>query len=393
MPSAGAETTPQFPDDAAMPDPDTPASYREVKYEYSLNLPPILAHLGASLLVSTYQAGKLVVVGLHQGALALTFHNFEQAMGVAVRPDRIAVGARGQIWSLRGAPDIAPRIGPGRPHDGCYLARSSWVTGEIQCHEMAWASEELWVANTLFSCLCTLDERYSFVPRWRPPFVSTLAPEDRCHLNGLALVEGRPKYVTAFAETDTPRGWRPTKATAGCLIDVPTGATVARGFAMPHSPRAYRGRTWLLDSGTGRLVTVDLANGGVETVADLPGFTRGLAFHGSLAFVGLSRIRETSTFGGVPIAARRDQLKCGVGVVELGTGRVVALLEFQSGVEEIFDVQVLPGVRFPAISGPRPAREGGQPVWVVPDPGAEIGGIAGEKWAGGPGRKEVVTAR
>src|SRR5262245_46588955 len=110
MTAAGVETTPQVPDEAAMPDPDAAASYREVRYEYSLNLPPILAHLGASLLVSTYQAGKLVVVAVHQGALALSFHNFEQAMGLAVRPDRIAVGARGQIWSLRGAPDIAPRI-------------------------------------------------------------------------------------------------------------------------------------------------------------------------------------------------------------------------------------------------------------------------------------------
>jgi uncharacterized protein (TIGR03032 family) len=205
------------------------------------------------------------------------------------------------------------------------------------------------------------------VPLWRPPFISALAAEDRCHLNGLAMSEGQPLYVTALAETDTPAGWRPNKATSGCLIHVPTGKTVARGFAMPHSPRVHRGRVWLLDSGTGRLVTIDPGTGGVETVIELPGYTRGLAFQESFAFVGLSRMRETSTFGGMPIAERREELKCGVGIVDLGGGGLVAHLEFLSGVEEIFAVQVLPEVRCPAISGPYPALDGVPTIWSAPD--------------------------
>ena len=163
-------------------------------------------------------------------------------------------------------------------------------------------------------------------------------------------------------------GWRPGKATGGCLIDVPSGATVARGLAMPHSPRVHQGRIWLLDSGRGRLVTVDPKTGSAEVVCELPGYARGLAMVGPLAFVGLSKIRETSTFGGVPVADRRDKLKCGVAVVELGSGRQVSLLEFHSGVEEIFDVQLLNGVRNPVISGPYPGREGNQVIWLVPQP-------------------------
>jgi uncharacterized protein (TIGR03032 family) len=377
---------------AALPSTDPRTAQREVRYEYSRNFSAILTHLGASPLVSTYQAGKLVVVGVHQGALALSFHNFEQAMGVAVRPDRIAVGARNQVWFLRGAPDLAPRVEPAGRHDGCFLARSSHVTGDIHGHELAWAGDELWVVNTLFSCLCTLHEAYSFVPRWRPPFVTALAAEDRCHLNGLALVDGRPKYVTALAETDTPQGWRPNKASSGCLIDVPGNAIVARGFAMPHSPRVYQGRVWLLDSGTGRLVVVDPATGSAEAVAELPGYTRGLAFQGSFAFVGLSKIRETSTFGGVPIAARRDQLKCGVGVVKLGTGRNIAHLEFQSGVEEIFDVQVLPGMRFPVVCGPFAAQDGQQPIWIAPEPRPIDAVARGERGTWGAGKEEGPAA-
>jgi uncharacterized protein (TIGR03032 family) len=353
------------------PDHGPAPSHREVHYEYSTTLVPLLKNLRASVLVSTYQAGKVVVMGVDEnGSLALSFHNFERAMGLAVRPDRIAVGTLNQIWFLRANPVIAPRLGvPGR-HDVCFLARSSHMTGDIQVHEMAWVGEDLWMVNTLFSCLCTLHECHSFEPRWRPPFITALAPEDRCHLNGLALENGQLKYVTAMAETDTPRGWRPDKASAGCLIEVHSGQTVARGFAMPHSPRVHQGRVWLLDSGKGRLVVVDPSSGKIDVVAEQPGYARGLALYESYAFVGQSKIRETSTFGGVPIAERRESLRCGVGVVELMTGRHVAHLEFTTGVDEIFDVQVLPGVRLPAVSGPFAGLDGMQPIWTVPDPRA-----------------------
>jgi uncharacterized protein (TIGR03032 family) len=356
------------PSDAPAQNGRAEAPRREVRYEHSLNLGRILDHFHISLLVSTYQAGKLAVVGVDDGRVQFSFHNFERAMGVAVGNGRIAVGATGQVWLLRGKPEIAPRLKPEGRRDACFLTRSSHVTGEIQVHEMAWVEGQLWLVNTAFSCLCTLDDEHSFVPRWRPPFISALAAEDRCHLNGLAVVDDRPRYVTAMSETDTPGGWWPTKASSGCLIDVPSGATIASGFAMPHSPRVHEGHVYLLDSGRGRLVTVDPKGGSVETVVELPGYTRGLAVFGPVAFVGLSKIRETSTFGGVPIADRGDELKCGVAVVHLASGRQVALLEFHAGVEEIFDVQLLVGARNPAISGPFPHQDGGQTIWTVPQP-------------------------
>jgi hypothetical protein len=368
---------------------------REVRHEYTPSLPGLLAEFGVSLLVSTYQAGKVVAVGVAEGELTLSYHNFERAMGLAVKPYWLAVGARAQVWFLHSGLDLAARVEPAGRHDACWLTRISHFTGEIQAHEMAWGSlhprplspegrgekqppdprplsaeergeEELWLVNTAFSCLCSLDGRHSFVPRWRPPFVTALAAEDRCHLNGLAMADGRPKYATALAETDTPQGWRADKAKSGCLIDVASGQTVARGFAMPHSPRVHRGRVWMLHSGAGQLVLVDPQSGRVDTVTELPGYTRGLALYGRFAFVGLSRIRETSTFGGMPIALRRPELKCGVGVVDLGTGRLAAHLEFVTGVEEIFDVQVLPGTRCPALSGPYPSLDGAGPIWTVP---------------------------
>jgi uncharacterized protein (TIGR03032 family) len=356
---AGANTTP--------PERNGTPAAREIRHEYTRTFPALLNQLGVSLLVSTYQAGKVVAVGVAQGDLTLSYHNFERAMGLAVKPDGIAVGARAQVWFLRSAPDLAAQVAPAGRHDACFLTRSSHFTGEVQAHELAWAGDELWLVNTAFGCLCTLDGRHSFVPRWRPPFLTALAAEDRCHLNGLAMADGAPRYVTALGETDTPQGWRADKVHGGCLIDVASGETVARGFAMPHSPRVHRGQLWMLHSGAGQLVLVDPARGKAETVMELPGYTRGLALYDRFAFVGLSKIRETSTFGGMPIAARRPELKCGVGVVDLTTGRLVAHLEFLTGVEEIFDVQVLPGTRCPALSGPYPTVDGTGPIWMVPE--------------------------
>jgi uncharacterized protein (TIGR03032 family) len=96
---------------------------------------------------------------------------------------------------------------------------------------------------------------------------------------------------------------------------------------------------------------VDPKSGHRETVGELPGFARGLALHGKYAFVGLSKIRATSAMDGVPLAERRSELKCGVAIVNLATGRVCAMLEFQTAVDEIFDVQLLGGVRFPEVMG------------------------------------------
>src|SRR6185295_306320 len=209
-------------------------------HEFTHTLPTLLNLLGVSLLVSTYQAGKVVAVGVAEGDLTLSYDSFERAMGLAVGPDRIAVGTRVQVWFLNSAPDLARRVEPVGRHDACFVTRSSHFTGEIHAHDLAWASAnslspggrgqgegELWVVNAAFGCLCTLDDRHSFVPRWRPPFLTALASEDRCHLNGLAMANGAPKYVTALAETDTPQGWRPNKVQSGCLIDVASGQTVA----------------------------------------------------------------------------------------------------------------------------------------------------------------------
>ena len=321
-------------------------------YVHSGNFPQLLATCRISLLVSTYQAGKLMIIRAgDNNKLSTLLRNYEKPMGLAVRSGRIAVGTRREVWQLHEAPDIAGQLNPPGRHDACFVPRTSHVTGDFRGHEIAWIDDELWIVNTRFSCLCTLDPKYSFVPRWRPPFVSDLVAEDRCHLNGLGVDEGRVRYVTAHGRTNEREGWRPGKANGGVLIDVPTGQIVADGLSMPHSPRVYDGHVWLLNSGRGELVIVDVDTKQVTTVAGLPGYTRGLAFHEHYAFVGLSKIRDSATFGGVPIANDLENRKCGIYIIDTHNGQTVAFLEFETGCEEIFDVQVLDQMQFPAIVG------------------------------------------
>ena len=332
------------------------------RYAYSPALDDLLRRTGVSLLISTYQACKLAVVRMVGGRASTLLRTFEAPMGIAVRPDRIAVGVKNQIWILRAT--TADGSQSGDADGGCFLPRSSHVTGDIRIHELAWAGDDVWFVNTRFSCLCTLDAEYSFVPRWRPPFVSALAAEDRCHLNGLALVDGRPKLVTALGESDEADGWRTNKESGGIVIDVPSGEIIAHGLSMPHSPRCFDGRIWLLDSGTGRVVVLDPVTGKNETVAVLPGYTRGLAFYGGYAFVGLSRIRETATFGGLPISERGGELECGVWAVDVESGQTIPLLRFERGVEEIFAVDVLP---FPAPTIVGFRKDAINQTWAFPD--------------------------
>ena len=201
--------------------------------------------------------------------------------------------------------------------------------------------------NTAFSCLAARSEQNSFEPIWRPKFIDRLAPGDSCHLNGLAVCDGNVKYVTALGETNTPGGWRENKRDGGILIDVGSGEVIARGLSMPHSPRWYRNQLWMLESGEGTIGRVDLATGKYEAVAQFPGFTRGLSFLGRFALVGLSQVRESAVFSGIPLVERVEERTCGVWVLDLETGQSIAFCKFEEGVQEIFAVEALRGVRFP----------------------------------------------
>src|SRR3972149_3650764 len=97
---------------------------------------------------------------------------------------------------------------------------ATYHTGDLHTHDVAIAGDDIWLAATRFSCLAKFSYDFSFLPAWKPKFISDLVPEDRCHLNGIAVRDGRPRYVTALGTTDAAAAWREEKATGGVLIDI-----------------------------------------------------------------------------------------------------------------------------------------------------------------------------
>jgi len=335
-----------------------PATATEEKFALtsSRHFPDWLARAGASLAFTTYQAGKLFLIGLKAGGrLAVFERTFARCMGLGVSSDARSLMLATQYQLLR-FDNVVPKEGAHGEHDAVFSPHVAWITGDVDAHDVAIAADGRPVfVNTLFSCVATVSEGASFKPLWRPPFISKLAPEDRCHLNGLALGDGRPRYVTLVANSDVADGWRDRRADGGMLMDVATGDPLLRGLSMPHSPRLHEGRVWLLNSGAGELGFLDRDAKKFVPVAFCPGYARGLAFAGPYAVVGLSLARENRTFQGLPLdgalAARGAEPRCGLLVIDTRSGDTVEWLRIEGVVRELFDVAVLPGVRNPAAIG------------------------------------------
>ncbi len=327
------------------------AGLEPLRSVYTRGVPDIFQRMASSLLISTYQSGRLICARYEDGHLNTHFRGFERPMGIAVLDDRLAIGTRSEVHEYRDMPEVAPRLEPEGTHDACFLPRKRHFTGDIAIHDVDFVGDEIWLVATRLSCLATLDATHNLVPRWTPPFITEIATGDRCHLNGLALRDGVPRYVTMLGVSDEPGGWRAHKATGGVLFDIQKNEPVTEHISMPHSPRWYRDDLWVLESGNGGLCRVN-RHGYLETVSELPGFTRGLAFAGNLAFVGLSQIRETATFGGLPISERATELDCGVWIVDIDTGNIAGFIRFEEQVQEIFDVAMMAGKRFPEIAEP-----------------------------------------
>ena len=362
--ATGAEAGQQAPADAAsagmsalQPPSSTPQAappQQPVKINCTRGLASWLLRNNVSIAFSSYQSGRLYLVGVDEQQ-QVSFHEryFARAMGLWADPQRILLATLFQLWRLENVLGPDQRTSEGA--DRHYVPRVAHTTGDIDIHDVGvMADGRIVFVNTAYSCLALLSPTHSFRVYWKPPFISKLAPEDRCHLNGLAMRAGEPAYVTAVCKSDVVNGWRDRRAEGGCVIDVKSNAVVSDKLSMPHSPRLYRDRLWVLNSGLGYLGTVDPATGDFVPHTFCPGFLRGLAFHNGYALVGLSMPRDGS-FSGLALDGelkKRDADPwCGVQIMELATGNIVEWIRLEGGISELFDVQVIPGVRRAACTG------------------------------------------
>lgn len=322
-----------------------------------------LAAQDCSVALTTYQAGRLFLIGRRtDGGVRANERLIEQCQGLWTDGRSLWTSGLYALWRFEN--DLDPGTVTQGGADRRFAPREGRVTGKVDIHDIGVGdlgqfggeagTGPIFVC-TAFNCLATVSETASLRPLWRPPFISDMVREDRCHLNGLAMDGPRAAYVSAVSRSDVADGWRERRRDGGVVLDVATGETVATGLSMPHSPRLYDGRLWVLNSGRGELCVVDPANGKTTVVAFCPGYARGLAFVGRHAVVGLSRPRRNQTFAGLELderlAAKDAEPRCGLVIIDIDTGRTVEWLRFEHTIDELYDVAVLPGVRQPEAIG------------------------------------------
>ncbi len=327
-------------------------TYSPFSCTHSANIPELMNALGCSLMISTYQAGRVIVISpdIKEDSLFQLPRFFDTPMGIALEGNKLAVACREEVVVFSNTPSLAPSY-PAKlnVYDGMFVPQAKYFSGRLSLHDIAWCRQGLIAVNTAFSCLCMIDDNYSFSPIWKPPFITELAAEDRCHLNGMAVLEGQPKYVTMFGNSDSPRGWDENKQEGGILMDIENEEVILDGLPMPHTPRLINGDLYLLLSATGELVKVDVEEKKYELVKKLPGFVRGMSYYEDHLFIGLSRIRKKHIFGGLPITD--NEVFSGIMVLHLPSSAIVGEIKYLTSCEEIYDVQVLPELSRPNILG------------------------------------------
>jgi len=315
-----------------------------------------MAEQKASLMFTTYQTGKLFSLGLQaDGRLSVFERTLARCMGLYATEDAqtVYLSTLYQIWRYERATEAGQAYAG---YDGLYIPQSSSVTGDLDVHDIVLNKKnELIFVNTLFSCLAKASDKHSFIPFWKPPFISKLAAEDRCHLNGLAMRSGKPKYVTSVSTADVNNGWRDRRWEGGAVMDIEKDEIIAEGLSMPHSPRWYKKKLWVLNSGTGEFGYINIKKGEFNAVAFCPGYLRGMTFINDYAIVGMSQPRDNKTFNDLPLQEnlkdKNAEPRCGLQVIDLNSGDVVHSVRIEGIVAELYDVVVLPNVIRPMTLG------------------------------------------
>ncbi|MEM9324244.1 MAG: TIGR03032 family protein [Bacteroidota bacterium] len=310
---------------------------------FTPRVPELLSHLRCSLMLSTYQAGKVVCISpMGESNLVSLARSFDKPMGIASNVQKMAIACKDHLIVLENSPALAKNYPKKRNvYDSMYVPRITFHTGIVDIHDIAFGKQGIWAINTSFSCLCLINGHYNFIPKWKPAFITELEGEDRCHLNGLVVEEGVPRFVTALGSGNEPESWRENITTGGVLIDLKTDQIAIDSLPMPHSPTLYKGRLYALLSAAGQLVQLVPEDGRYEVITSLNGFCRGLAIYGDHAFVGMSKLREgSSTFDKLDFPDGPNE--AGIMVVHLPSKTVVGKIKFETSVEEIYELKLLP---------------------------------------------------
>ena len=324
---------------------NNPKSIPPFSCKYTPQFPQLLQHLNCSIAISTYQAGKVIFISAKDKETLIQLpRNFDKAMGIAenTKKDKLAIACKDEIIVFRNSSELAESY-PNAPnkYDSLYVPRNTLHTGEIDIHDLSYGiNEEIYAVNTLFSTIVKVDENYNFIPYWKPPFIDKISAEDRCHLNGMAMKNGKPKYITAFNNGNKPRSWKENITESGIIMDVEKNKIILNNLPMPHTPRIINNELYLLLSATGELIKICTNTGTYEVIIQINGFVRGMSQCEDYLFIGLSKLRkQSSTFGKIPYLHNADE--SGIVALHLPSKKIIGKVTYLSSVEEIYDIHIL----------------------------------------------------
>ena len=220
------------------------------------------------------------------------------------------------------------------------MPRITYHTGAVDIHDLSFGSNgDIYAINTLFSSIIKLDENYSFTPVWTPPQIDKITSEDRCHLNGMAMLNGKPKYATAFNNGNTPQVGE-NITSSGVIYDIEKNKIICSGLPMPHTPRIFNNELYVLLSATGELVKIDTDNGTYDVIVKIGGFVRGMSLHKDyLIHWNFKAQKNSSTFGKLDFAKHANQ--AGIVIVHLPTKKHSRKINYFNSLDEIYDIHIL----------------------------------------------------
>ncbi|WP_462157484.1 TIGR03032 family protein [Pseudoalteromonas sp. GB56] len=313
------------------------------EFTYSKNIPELMRRLNISVMFTTYQADRVVLLNSSDSGLKCLVRYFPRPMGIALNDDLLAIAMKDQVTTFKQSSKLAFEY-PNKPgqYDSIFFPLSVHFTGKIDAHDVSFSNEGLVVVSTAYNCISKVGGTFGFEPLWKPDFIDEVFPTDKCHLNGMAIDEnGELALATAFSETNVYFGWKQTNQN-GLLFDLRNNTVVCRDLQMPHSPRVFNGDIYLLESLAETLVRIDRETGMKEVLYKFTGFARGMNLIGKYAFIGISKFREES-LRNLSINIDNSNVVPSIVVFDLSKNTVIGEIQFHSDIEEIYDVVCVKG--------------------------------------------------
>lgn len=321
----------------------------DLQFDYSRYLPNWLNENKCNIAISSYNSHFIFTIGLDDKDQPFLYcKSAPRAMGICYKNNELIASSLGNITTYTNRGELKDNVYG--IFDKNFVPNTTIHRQDVDIHDICKTDDgEIYYISAMFSCICKPSkDNKTFEVYWKPPWISKLAAEDRCHLNGLCCIDGKPRFVSSICQGDIVKTWQEkSRVKQGIIYDLENEEIYCEGLSHPHSPRWYNNKLWLLNSGTGYFGHVEDKKF-VEKVF-IPGFIRGLAFHNNFAVVTTSLDRHNKDFEeyelGDNLEKKGTKGKCGIWIINMESFDIIHNFEFKGDVRELYDTVIIPECR------------------------------------------------